>query len=425
MIGKLLYQFLILTIVGTSVFGVGLFVSAQTVDELKSEISAKTEEIKKLKEEIEKYEGDLVFLNKKKITLANSIAQLKLLQKKLEAEIRITQAKVDASDLKIRKLGSQISYKEDEIDSRTASLKEALRGIHERDTYSLPQIALSNESFSSVWDDLVTLDQFTGMVKENIDVLQELKVGLEGNKVDREGEKKNQLTLKAELNDRKKIAEAARKEQSKLLIQTKNQETVFQRLLKEKIALKEDFERELNDVESRLKFLLDPSSIPPRGTKVFSPPLDSIFVTQNFGKTSASGRLYASGTHNGMDFRARTALRVMAMADGVVAGVGDTDVTCQGASFGKWVLVRYKNGLAATFAHLSLIKVSAGDTVSAGSVIGYSGNTGYSTGPHLHLSVYANAGVNIKTMPSKSCGGRTYTLPLAAFSAYLDPMDYL
>ncbi len=418
-------KILLIIIIGMSALGAGLLASAQTVDQLKSEISAKTDEIKKLKEEIEKYEGDLVVLNKKKMTLANSIAQLKLLQKKLETEIRITQAKVNASDLKIRKLGSQISHKEEEIDSRTAAIKEALRGIYERDGYSLPQIAFSNESFSSVWDDLVTLDQFAGAVKENIDGLQELKSDLERNKVDREGEKKRQLNLKAELTDRKKIAEAARKEQSKLLIQTNNQETVFQRLLKGKIALKKAFERELDDAESRLQFLLDPNSIPPRGTKVFSSPLDSIYITQNFGKTSASGRLYASGTHNGTDFRARTALQVKAMADGVVAGVGDTDVTCRGASFGKWVLIRYKNGLAATFAHLSLIKVSAGDSVSANSVIGYSGNTGYSTGPHLHLSVYANAGVNIKTLPSKSCGGRTYTLPLAAFSAYLDPMDYL
>jgi murein DD-endopeptidase MepM/ murein hydrolase activator NlpD len=184
-------------------------------------------------------------------------------------------------------------------------------------------------------------------------------------------------------------------------------------------------EKEISDYESTLRFRLDPTSIPPRGTKVFSSPLDDMLVTQNFGKTSGSGRLYASGLHNGTDFRARTPLRVMAMQSGVVAGVGDTDVTCPGASFGKWVLIRYNNGLASVYGHLSLVKTSTGKVVNAGDVVGYSGNTGYSMAPHLHVSVYASAGVSVESRPSKSCSGRTYTLPLAAFNAYLDPMDYL
>ena len=191
------------------------------------------------------------------------------------------------------------------------------------------------------------------------------------------------------------------------------------------MALKESLEKELHDYESTLKFILDPSSIPPRGSKVFTPPLDSMFITQQFGKTSASGRLYASGTHNGTDFRASVGTRVKAMGNGVVAGTGNTDLTCPGASFGKWILIRYQNGLASTYGHLSLIAVSKGDTVTAGQLVGYSGNTGYSTGAHLHVSVYASSGVNVETRPSKSCSGRVYTMPLAAINAYLDPMDYL
>ncbi len=71
------------------------------------------------------------------------------------------------------------------------------------------------------------------------------------------------------------------------------------------------------------------------------------------------------------------------MADGVVGGVGDTDVQCKGASFGKFVFIKYNNGLASTFGHLSLIKASKGQVVSRGDVVGYSGSTGYSTGTYL------------------------------------------
>jgi murein DD-endopeptidase MepM/ murein hydrolase activator NlpD len=422
---KLFYQFLVILAVGTSAFGVDLLVQAQTADDLKIKISAKTDEIKKLEQEIKQYQGDLAVLGSKKKTLANSIAELNFLRKKLDTEIRITQAKVDASDLKIRQIGSQISYKDGEITSRPAALKEALGSIYERDAYSLPQIALSNESFSGIWDDIQTLDQFSGSIKQNIEILQGLKTDLESKKNDKQIEKNHGLSLKSELNDRKKIAEQARREQSTLLVQTNNQESTYKKILSQKIALKDAFEKELQDYETTLKFILDPSSIPPRGTKVFAPPLDDILITQQFGRTSASGRLYASGSHNGTDFRATMGTRVMAMGTGVVDGVGDTDVTCRGASFGKWVFIRYNNGLASTYGHLSLISVQKGDTVSAGTLVGYSGNTGYSTGPHLHVSVYAGSGVNVKSLPSKACDGRLYTMPIAAINAYLDPMDYL
>ena len=54
-----------------------------------------------------------------------------------------------------------------------------------------------------------------------------------------------------------------------------------------------------------------------------------------------------------------------------------------------------------------------------------SGNTGSSTGPHLHVAVYASTGVNVDTVPSKSCGGKVFTQPIAALNAYLNPSLYL
>lgn len=420
-----LYQFALSLIVIAMISSAGFFAHAQTIDELKDKISAKTLEIQKLEEEIKKYQNDLVTLAAKKKTLANSIAELNTLRKKLDADIRVTQTKVDATDLKIRQLGSDISYKKDEIDSRRDALVEALRAIHERDTRSLPEVALSSESFSGLWDDLETLNQFSGSVKENVDALETLKADLELKQGKQKVEKKNYLSLKSELSDRKKIAEANKNAQAKLLAQTNNQESNYKKILKEKMALKDAFEKELRDYESTLKFILDPTTIPPRGTKVFSSPLPSLSITQQFGRTIDSIRLYASGSHNGTDFRAAVGTPVKAMLGGTVVGAGDTDRTCPGASYGKWVLVRHNNGLASLYAHLSLIKAPEGQSVDTGDLIGYSGNTGYSTGPHLHLTVFAADAVEVKTLPSKACSGRSYTMPVAAFNAYLNPLDYL
>jgi murein DD-endopeptidase MepM/ murein hydrolase activator NlpD len=122
---------------------------------------------------------------------------------------------------------------------------------------------------------------------------------------------------------------------------------------------------------------------------------------------------------------------VYAVASGTVEGTGDTDQTCYKASFGKWVFIRHNNGLASAYGHLSLIKASEGQTVSKGQLIGYSGNTGRSTGPHLHLTIYASRGTDgeegarVTSKPSVSCPGKNFRQPMAPISAYLDPLLYL
>lgn len=413
------------------------FSSAQTIKQLNQSISSTTDKIQKLEEEIKQSENNLEKTRSLKITLSNLIYQLDITRKKLENEIRLTATKVDNTDLKIKQLDAEILYKENSINSREAALGEAVRAIYEYDGHTLPEVAASGLSFSGLWSDLEAIGQFNDSMRANTEVLKGLKSDLENKQGVKQTEKKNLITLKTELGDRKKITEQNKKEKAVLLAQTKNKEIAFQKLLKEKRGLKDAFEQELRDYEAQLKFSLDPTSIPPRGTKVFATPLDSManipkkdwlnlhIITQLFGKTVDSVRLYSSGTHNGTDFRASVGTPVKAMAAGTVAGVGDTDPTCPGASFGKWIFIRYQNGLASTYGHLSLITASPGDSVSAGTLVGYSGNTGYSTGPHLHVSVYANDGVSVRTLKSKICGGRTYTLPIAAFNAYLDPMDYL
>ena len=126
-----------------------------------------------------------------------------------------------------------------------------------------------------------------------------------------------------------------------------------------------------------------------------------------------------------MDFRASIGTAVMAMADGTVAGVGDTDLTCAGASFGKFVFIKYNNGLSSTFGHLSLIKVGEGQAVKRGQIVGYSGNTGHTTGPHLHVSLYASQAVQMASKASAACDGRIYRLPVSPVNAFLDVLAYL
>lgn len=95
---------------------------------------------------------------------------------------------------------------------------------------------------------------------------------------------------------------------------------------------------------------------------------------------------YYGGKHSGLDLGMIEGTPIYALWDGIVAWV-DTDSAPNGG-YGKYVRIYYPElGFDSLFAHLSRQDVSRGDRVSRGQRIGLSGNTGNSTGPHLHLEI--------------------------------------
>ena len=88
--------------------------------------------------------------------------------------------------------------------------------------------------------------------------------------------------------------------------------------------------------------------------------------------------------HKGVDFAADQGSDVMSSADGVVVFAGNR------GKYGKTLVVDHGYGLQTHYAHLSTFKVGIGDSVKRGQVIGAAGNTGRTTGVHLHYEVRFN-----------------------------------
>ncbi len=393
-----------------------LFLHAQTATDLNSKISQNNSDIAKLEEEIKQYQNQLDTIGKQKSSLSGSIKELDITRKKLEADISVTQKKIEKTNLTINNLSSQIGVKENLISNDKDAILDGIKKTNEYELGNTVNTLLSNDSFTSAWNDIDNIITLREGIQGKIIELKQVKGQLEDSRKVTLDAKNELLSLKKELADQKKIIVNNTEEKKKLLAQTKNSETNYQKLLKDRLAKKEALEKELESYESQLKYILDPSSLPGKG--VLSWPLSYVYITSPYGTRWGA-------IHRGVDFRAAVGTQVMAMADGVVAGSGNTDSTCSGASFGKFILIKYDNGLASTYGHLSLISVSSGQRVKRGEVVGYSGNTGYSTGPHLHLSVYPKDAVDVKSLPSKACVGKTLTQPIAPTSAYLDPMIYL
>ena len=399
------------------------FSYAQTATEIRNRIEEKDSEIKKLEKEIAVYQSEIEGLNKQKSSLQGEIRELDLTRKKLNADIAVTENKIDQTNLKIEDLGLNIGDKETSIQNNLESIRFGIQSMNEVEEKTLVEVLLSDQDFSALWGDLDNLLAVRENLQQNIIALRETKSQLEDTRTETIAAKNELTRLKTQLSDQQKIIVQNTNEKNRLLKQTQNNEANYQKLLQERIAQRDAFEKELEDYEAQLQYILDPSKLP-KG-RVLSWPLANIFITQLFGKTSASGRLYASGTHNGVDFRASMGTPVMAMADGKILGVGDTDQTCYGASFGKFIFIEYSNGLSSTFGHLSLIKVEEGQMVKRGQIVGYSGNTGHTTGPHLHVSLYASGAVQMASKASVACNGRIYRLPISPVNAYLDVLAYL
>jgi murein DD-endopeptidase MepM/ murein hydrolase activator NlpD len=396
---------------------------ATTLEEIQAKINQKDSDIVALEKEIAAYQTELDDLGKQKSSLASSIKQLDLTRKKLNTDIAITNKKIDKTNLTINNLSLDIANKQESISTNVLSISSSIKNESEFESADLIEILLSSNNFTEIWNDIDGAMTVREKIRETTTSLKKTKTSLEDIKKVNEKAKKELVGLKSQLSDQQKIVIQNVNDKNKLLKQTKNNEANYQKLLKDRIAKRDAFEKELRDYEAELQYVLDPSKLPQGG--VLSWPLSSVFVTQLFGKTVAAKRLYASGTHNGVDFRASVGTPIMAMADGTVLGIGDTDTTCYGASFGKFVFIKYNNGLSSTFGHLSLIKAYEGQVVKRGEVVGYSGNTGHTTGPHLHLSLYASDAVKMASKPSAACDGRIYRLPVAPVNAYLDALYYL
>ena len=104
-------------------------------------------------------------------------------------------------------------------------------------------------------------------------------------------------------------------------------------------------------------------------------------ITSEYGvrPNPFSGR--GSEFHNGLDFRGNIGEPVYSTADGVVVFSGSQN------GYGLVVKIRHGHGYQTVYAHLSAIDVADGQKVKAGQAIGKLGNTGRSTGPHLHYEV--------------------------------------
>lgn len=255
----------------------------------------------------------------------------------------------------------------------------------------------------SIADFLSRVDLITYHLKYNNNVLETLaatKQSLEKTREEYQYSteslteyKETQEQLKTELEV--KLSQAQAKKNELLKDAKKTQEMYDKKLAEAKEigneikALYEKQEQERREAEAKGI----PYNTTTAATGTFGYPLPSSYTRVSSGFVNRISPITGKReNHNGLDLPAPRGTHIYA-ADG-----GTVVIATRSSSWGNYVTIDHGNGLMTLYAHASSLNVTAGQTVKKGDVIAYVGSTGWSTGNHLHFTVYKN-GVAVNPAP--------------------------
>jgi len=130
-----------------------------------------------------------------------------------------------------------------------------------------------------------------------------------------------------------------------------------------------------------------------------SPAPSGYFIRPAAGPITSPYGSRRGGFHYGVDIGNKRGTTVVASASGKVVKVVNyckEGATSCGGKYGNYITIEHPNGMQTKYAHLQSVSVSLGETISQGEKVGTIGNTGRSTGPHLHFEVIKSNGSTMK-----------------------------
>lgn len=368
------------------------FAIAQTDDE---RIVQLRQEIERLEQQAEQYRQNIAKEQASADSLNREISILQNQINKLKAQINITLKKINSASIEINNVTDEIYTTQGRIEHQKSAIGELLLELYRQDRESLLVAVMKNANIS----DFLNRIQQTADVGESlltlVNDLRSTKNAYEEHKSSLENKKQELENLNRQQGSQKLSLGGVQQEKSNLLKITKGQEAEYQRLLEEVERKQSLFFTEMKELETKIiqggLYILrvEAKNLPKKGTKLFQWPEDDYRITQGYGCTSYArcGRRrapYGGAIHNGIDMTSGHGSPIKAIGGGEVIANGKND------GWGNWVAIKHPPyDLVSIYGHLSAFEfVRVGSQVKTGDIIGYEGSTGFSTGSHVHLSIY-------------------------------------
>ncbi len=403
-----------LAIVFFALFFVFQTASASISDQL-LELSKRIEELTKKERQLK---SGITTKHKEAESLARDISLLNAQILRIQNSLSLTEKEIEVTEIQIQEIRKEIFDVEDVLSGKKDMMTALLRELHEVDNKNLTAVLLSSDSISDFFDEIKYVSDIGGNIIVTLQELKETKEAL----MEREGFLSNKKIEAERLSLRYKSDKSAlsgtKSGKDNLLVATKGEEEEYKKMLSEVEQEKAKFFKELQQLEQNARnegiFIVNISIPVPPKQKIYNWPESDPIITQGYGYTTYARRgAYGGAPHNGIDMASGEGTFIKSIGEGKVIAKGHN------TGFGNWVAVQHTNGLVSLYAHMRLPGfLDVNTPVRAGDVLGYEGNTGNSTGSHLHLSIYHE----FFTYINEKRNNQVY---FNYFDGTLNPKDYL
>jgi len=364
----------------------GFFTSAVLATDdpaLRARIEAKSLELSVLNTEINRTQSRLNNIHSQRRTLSREIQSTEYAIRNLELNIRRSEINIERLTLELEDLENKINETEEMIEDKRLNISSLIRAMHQAERGSFLERALAGESLTDSITELSDLETLRQSIEEEITSLENLSQLLSESMQAIDSRKTSIEREQINLSNRRIIAQEEKTRRETVLRTTRNQEAVYQRQLAELERRQKSVSDEIEDLESVLRQDFNVALAPGRGFLI-RPFTGRHPITQPFGSTRFARTAYRTRFHNGIDYGMPIGTPILAAASGRVFAVGNNGRY----QYGRYIAIKHTDNFFTLYAHLSRESVTVGQLVNQGDIIGHSGNTGFSTGPHLHLGVY-------------------------------------
>ena len=342
-------------------------------------------------------------------------------QEKLkELEKQIAEAKAKKEDVMVTKnlldqrnqlLLEQIDDTQNQIDDAAAQIAryelleqeqyelfcQQVRSEEERGSLSYLSVLFKATSMADLLNRMEFVNEVAEYNKTLIAAMKETRENIKAEKTEMEAKE-------AKLGEQQDELQGKLDETTKLM----NEYAADQRELEKLYAAEEEAGKA---IVAEINRLMAESDVVPSAEGFIWPVTTSRKISSPQGNRVSPGNGIGSSNHKGVDIcNVSYSSKIYATKSGkvLIASMPYSDPDGGKSGYGNYVVIDHGGGMSTLYAHMSIVKVSVGQYVSQGDVIGVTGNTGASTGPHLHYEVHSTTMVN----------GRAVTV-------YENPLNYL
>ena len=411
-----------LLFVGISIFSLNFALEGKAQTEIEKELEDKQEKLEDLEEKKNSYstivdvkQRQAEIYDAQKKSLVSQIGTLQQEMTKNQEEITVVERERDI-------LVQDIERKQAIIVVQKEVLVTLVRKYYDQKQSGMILDLANNSSKDSFLASQDRTFQLQEKVQSILSEIMNAKESLERNKIEIEQKQNDLVNLRTRLEKQGEYLEVVTLQKEALLTKTLTEKGQYAWRLDKVEEEIQKVTQEIASIEASKVSRLDLNSLPPAKKGLIAYPVGSPFITQSYGMTNyARSGAYGYDSngkplpHNGIDFGAPVGTPLYAVAEGTVIADGDNDIY----AYGKWIALQHSidgKEFITLYGHLNKKSVKKGESVKEGQRIGDMGNTGNSTGPHLHFGVYSAESFELNNF---SGGGK---IPVGA---HVDPMRYL